>query len=252
MAGRKKTREKLEQLCKEQGIPPPKRGEPLTPMLEAARLFAKAEQDNAELRRIKNRDAMRLRRAKQKELEMGERKEERQSKNLLDEHSRVRAGLKPRNNKRNLCTVREEIALVDAGLTPKEAKEKVSKKVTIKKATGRKATKGTTSKGATTQTPQTTQQPITTTSSPNDVVTITPNDIKRVLREILLSPREAGASRISAASKLLEMDGTTAQYQKALLEVRLTSYAPNQYEQDVARHKARLIEQVSLDGSKGA
>ena len=65
-----------------------------------------------------------------------------------------------------------------------------------------------------------------------DAVELTTEDIKGVLREILLNPCEPGAARISAADKLLQMDGTAPQYQKAIIEVHLTAYQPNQYELD--------------------
>lgn len=66
---------------------------------------------------------------------------------------------------------------------------------------------------------------------------LTVEDIKKVLKSILMSPREPGAARISAAEKLLQMDGSAPQYQKAILEVRLSAFVPNQYELDKGRSR---------------
>lgn len=83
------------------------------------------------------------------------------------------------------------------------------------------------------------EAPTSPSEAPTTVETseLTVDDIKKVLKSILMSPREPGAARISAAEKLLQMDGSAPQYQKAILEVRLSAFVPNQYELDKGRSR---------------
>ena len=69
---------------------------------------------------------------------------------------------------------------------------------------------------------------------------VTAAQIKTVLTTLLNDIRAPALARIQAAKQLLEMSGTAPQFQKYTLEVRLTAYAENQYEADLARHRARV------------
>ena len=155
MAGKKKTRATIEAACAEAGVPPPVRGESLTPLLRQAAIVAEVQKKKAaEANRVAREKSDRLRKA---------------------------AGVRPIAHKK---------------VTPGDGESAVPQDVSV-------------------------------------------DDIKGVLKTILMSTSEPGTARIRAAETLLQMDGTAPEYQKALLEVRLTSYTSNQFEKDVARHEAR-------------
>lgn len=66
-----------------------------------------------------------------------------------------------------------------------------------------------------------------------------PEQIKSVLRQILMNDREPGAARINAAKALLELDGTAPEFQKYVLELRLSAYTKDQALTDRQNFEAR-------------
>lgn len=148
----------------------------------------------------------------------------------------LEAGIDPPAKGKSLKPIIDAVAEAAAAAAKVKAKAKQAERSRANRAKAKAAKEKAEAKAA----PRTAPVPV---SDSGDAVTVSPNDIKRVLREILLSTREPGAARIAAATKLLEIDGTAPQFQKALLEVRLTSYAPNQYELDLQRHREKVASQ---------
>lgn len=211
MAGRPKTRARIVAACIEAGVPPPVDGEPITDIMRQAKAVADKKV------------AARLRSMKR----------ERDKVKMERDRKRKAVGIEPVDHREYLEELDGDKKTTKTATT---TKAKTAKAKTTKTTKAKTAKTATTTKAKTTKTAKKTKAK-TSKAPKKTAVLITTDEIKQILKDILMSPNEPGSARISAATKLLEIDGTAPEYQKAILEVKLTSYVPNQYELDQKRNR---------------
>ena len=221
MSGRKRTRKKITAACNKAGIPPPEQGESLTPLLEQAQVLLEVQRDAKKARRAKS-DVLRKSAGIAPISHKATRKSRAKApaKAPAKRKSRSKAAIAAR------AKAATKAALAAQSGAGSKAAVKAGSKAVVKAVVKAGSKAG--SKAVVKRKPRAAKE-----------VLVSMTEIKKVLKTILLNTSEPGTARIKAAETLLQMDGTAPEYQKAILEIRLTATAPNQYEKDLARHRAK-------------